>query len=361
MKNPKKIIVIIQRSNGDVFLSTSLIKALYEYYESPHIDLLVNDDTYSIAKLIPLIKNIYTFSYQEKKNNRWEQEKHLIKHLFKKYDLSINLTASDRSVLYALIAGKKTISAVEVDNKKSWWKKKLLTQYYNFDKDKHILMNNLEPLNLLNIKHDNVQKPLDISSKVISRMREKLTSLGISDFIIFHPSAQYDYKIYPHNLRNKLIKSLSTLNIPIVITGSKTQIDIEIKATLPSSNNILDLIGETTLEELFALSELSSAYIGMDTMNMHIAASQNKRIFAIFGPTILKMWSPWSNTFQKSATENMPIQTYDKITIFQDSLPCVACGNAGCDDKHGKSECLYNIDPNLIFREIKNWHQNLNA
>jgi len=361
LKNPKKILILIQRSNGDVFLSTSLIKGLYEYYESPHIDLLINDDTFSIARLIPFIKNIYTFSYHEKKNNRWTQEKNLITKIFKKYDLSINLTASDRSVLYALIAAKKTISAIEIDNKKSWWKKALLTQYYYFDKDKHILMNNLESLNLLNIKHDNIQQPIDVSSKVMSIMREKLSSLGISDFIIFHPSAQYGYKIYPHHLRNSLLESLSTLNIPIVITGSKTQIDLEIKATLPSSNNILDLIGETTLEELFALSELSSAYIGMDTMNMHIAASQNKRIFAIFGPTILKTWSPWSNAFQKSASEDMPVQTYDNITIFQDSLPCVACGNAGCDNKHGRSECLHNIDPNLIYKEIKNWHQNLYA
>ena len=39
--------------------------------------------------------------------------------LIKKYDLSINLTASDRSVIYALLAGKKTISAIEKDNKKS--------------------------------------------------------------------------------------------------------------------------------------------------------------------------------------------------------------------------------------------------
>jgi len=37
----KKIIVIIQRSNGDVFLSSSLIKGLYEHFDDPHIDLLV--------------------------------------------------------------------------------------------------------------------------------------------------------------------------------------------------------------------------------------------------------------------------------------------------------------------------------
>ena len=82
MKKPNTILLIIQRSNGDVFLSSSLIKRLYEYYDAPQIDLLVNDDTISISKLIPFIKNIYTFSYQEKQVNRWKQEKNLI---LKKY------------------------------------------------------------------------------------------------------------------------------------------------------------------------------------------------------------------------------------------------------------------------------------
>ena len=132
MRKTKKIIIIIQRSNGDVFLSSSLIKALYEHYENPQIDLIVNDDTYSIAKLMPFIQNIYTFSYHLKQESRWKQEKNLILKIYKKYDLSINLTASDRSVFYALMAGKKSISAVENDNRKSWWKKILLTHLLLF-------------------------------------------------------------------------------------------------------------------------------------------------------------------------------------------------------------------------------------
>jgi heptosyltransferase-3 len=107
------------------------------------------------------------------------------------------------------------------------------------------------------------------------------------------------------------------------------------------------------------LSELSLAYIGMDTLNMHIAAAQNKRIFAIFGPTNLTMWSPWSNQLQKSATEDKPTQSYGNITIFQANMPCVACGQAGCDNLHGKSECLDHISPKVVFDEVKNWHQNV--
>ena len=144
MRKTKKILIIIQRSNGDVFLSSSLIKVLYENYESPQIDLLVNDDTYLIAKLIPFIKNIYTFSYQERQDNRWRQERNLTFKIFKKYDLSINLTSSDRSVVYSLLAGKKSISAVEIDRKKSWWKKIFLNNYYYFESG-HLLFTFFRP------------------------------------------------------------------------------------------------------------------------------------------------------------------------------------------------------------------------
>ena len=63
MKKNKKILIIIQRSNGDVFLSASLINNLYKFYQSPEIDLLVNDDTYPLASLLPNINFIHTFFY----------------------------------------------------------------------------------------------------------------------------------------------------------------------------------------------------------------------------------------------------------------------------------------------------------
>ena len=90
MKKIQKILIIIQRSNGDVLLSLPLINALHNYYPSADIDLLVNDDTFSVADLLPHIKNIHIFSYQRKKNERIKQELSIILSIYRKYDLSIN-------------------------------------------------------------------------------------------------------------------------------------------------------------------------------------------------------------------------------------------------------------------------------
>ncbi len=358
MKKTKKILIIIQRSNGDVLLSHSLIDSLYIYYQSPQIDILVNDDTLAVAKLLPNINRIHKFSYQKKKDNRWSQEKKIIKNIYRKYDLSINLTSSDRSVFYALIAAKKSISAIEKMKSKSWWKKIFLYNYYYFDSNKHILLNNLDSLNLLKIKHNNIQKSPPINEKILLKVKSKLAENKINNFIIFHPSAQYSYKIYPQKFRDQLLTYLNKLGVAILITGGNSEIDIEIKKSLPTLPNVFDLIDETSLEEYFALSILSIAYIGMDTLNMHIAAGQDKPIFAIFGPTKLSMWSPWSNQLQIATNEDKPFQSYGDIKIFQAKLPCVACGNAGCDNKQGKSICLENIKPYDIFVEIENWYLN---
>ena len=211
------------------------------------------------------------------------------------------------------------------------------------------------PLRLLKIDHRNIQSTPKNSVHILNKVNKKLFDKGIKDFIIFHPSAQYNYKIYPKKLRSTLLESLDTLGIPILITGSKNKIDSMIKEEIPKATNIYNLIGTTSLEEYFALSQLSLAYIGMDTLNMHIAASQNKRIFAIFGSTRLSMWSPWSNTIQQGTKYNKPMQSYDNITIFQSSLPCEVCGQVGCGSNHGKNELPYAIKPEEIFKEVEKW------
>ena len=221
----------------------------------------------------------------------------------------------------------------------------------------HTAMVLLTVLSLPFMTRQPVDLPPIISVEAISNIKRKLRDEGIIEFVIFHPSAQYNYKIYPKSLRNKLLESLNILGLPILITGSRNKIDLNIKQEIPYASNIYNFIGDTSLEEYSALSQLSSAYIGMDTLNMHMAASQNKPIFAIFGPTNLCMWSPWSNILQKAAINNKPIQSYDNITIFQSSLPCEVCGFVGCGSNHGKNEFTYAVTPKEVFNEVEKWYK----
>lgn len=350
-----RILVIVQRSNGDVFLSSPLIEGLFEAFGGPQIDLLVNSDTLLIARTLPHVRQILTFSYGEPGRSKAAIAAGLFRKIFRRYDLSICLTASDRSVLFALAAAPVALSAVEPNRKKSWWKRLLLSGYYEFDSSRHIIENNTTAFELLGIGSGKLRVAASHSPEAAVSVGKMLAERSISEFIIFHPGAQYDYKVYPEKLRNALLEKLNGLGVPLVVTGSKSAVDMAIKRSLPKLDNLHDFIGLTTLDELIALSERSLAYIGADTLNMHIAAAQNRRVFAIFGPTILSMWSPWCNELHTGTRRNAPVQTYGNITIFQAAMPCIGCGKAGCDDHHGKSDCLYAIDPQTISNELSAW------
>jgi len=346
--------LIIQRSNGDVYLAKKTIDVLQKFYDAD-IDLLINEDTLATAQLFTNIRSFICFSYEKKKRARFSQEWQIYRKIRNQYDLSISLTASDRSTLYCISAGKKTISAVESNKKKSWWKRMLLSNFYEHNINEHILVQNLKPLDILGIPYDLSMFAPKPSEYSLSKVKKKLKDLGITNFLILHLSAQYNYKIYPKSVRDRLQRKLNKLGIPIIITGGNSEIDKRIKTEILKLNNIFDFIGDLSLSEYLALSDLSSCYIGMDTLNMHIAASQNKRIFAIFGPTFVSVWSPWSNLLRAGAKKNMPIQTYGVNTIFQADLDCVACGKAGCNDQHGESLCLNHINPEVVFQEIENF------
>jgi heptosyltransferase-3 len=58
-----------------------------------------------------------------------------------------------------------------------------------------------------------------------------------------------------------------------------------------------------------------------------------------------------------NATRSQPQQTYANITVFQADMPCVPCGQTGCDNTHGRSECLSRIDPSVIFAAVSVWWQ----
>jgi heptosyltransferase-3 len=341
MSEIKKILILVQRSNGDVFLSSPLIKALHNHYQNCIIDLLINKETLGIAKTLQHINHIHIFSKEKKKHNRLAQEREIIKSIYKKYDLSINLIARDRSVLYSILAGNQSISAIEQNQKKSWWKKLLLTDSYIFDSNNHVVVNNCKSLELLGIDNSKISLDIKLDSEVLEQTINKIKDNNIKPFFIFHTSAQYEYKVYPTHLRNKLIQLCSDNDISLIITGGNTPLDDKISRQIPNLPNIYNYIGKTSLKELYCLIHLSLGYIGMDTLVMHMSAALNKDIFAIFGPSNPTMWGPWKNHDNQI------------IKVIQANMDCVPCGKAGCDNQHGKSDCLYNISPKDIFRELK--------
>jgi len=346
-----KILIIIRRSNGDVFLSATLINSLYEHYQNSKIDLLIDEATLPIAKTLQHIDKIHIFSHNKKSSI--SQDINIIKSIYKKYNLCISLTATDRNILYAILAAKISISAVDIENKKSWWKKALLSKFYKFDLRRHMIYNILEPLKLLGIDIKTYDYAPHIDEE---KCKKTLLKFGLQSdgYIIFHPSAQFIFRTYPIKNINALLEKLVTLNIKIIITGNNDAINQDISKALMQHDNILNLIEKTSLQELYALISQCRLHIGMDTLNTHIAASFDKKLIAIYGPNGVTQWSPFNAKLAYAPSiDTPPLTKYGNFTIIQSRMKCVPCNQNGCDGL-GKSECLEDVSPEIIFNEVKN-------
>ena len=359
MKSPENVLLIIRRSLGDVLALSPVIDILTRRFPNVSIDLLVNEDTVAAAKLLNNINAIIPFD--DKLSDKTSlgamaMQVKIIRKIFRKYDLAISFTSNERSNIFAYLAGRTSAGTRELSFSKNWWHRMLLDTGYHNDRKRHILENNTQALRSLGIPVDRVILSARYSDEAKKNVQQILKEMAIERFIIFHPAGKFLCRLYPEKPRNTLLQLLDSLNIPIIVTGGKSTVDQQVAAEIPELKNVHSLIGRIPLEECAALTDMSLAFVGVDTFNCHLAAAFNKPIFVIFGPNNPEVWSPWSNALQRAGQRTARVQAYGDITVFQSSLECVPCGHsARCGEQDRLSACMADIEPHTVFNAVKNW------
>lgn len=98
---------------------------------------------------------------------------------------------------------------------------------------------------------------------------------------------------------------------------------------------MLNMLGQTTLQEVGALIESCDVVVTADTGALHIALALNKPVVALFGPTDPKLWGPLTGTFK---------------VLVNDELDCLGCRKRRCP----KSDqyCMSGIEPVRVKKAI---------
>jgi heptosyltransferase II len=80
-------------------------------------------------------------------------------------------------------------------------------------------------------------------------------------------------------------------NTKIILIGTKS--DYELNEFIKINDNMLNLSGLLSLEELFCMMKRFDVFISNDTGPMHIAAAQGIKTIGLFGPNTPKIWAPY--------------------------------------------------------------------
>jgi len=97
----------------------------------------------------------------------------------------------------------------------------------------------------------------------------------------------------------------------------------------------VDLVGKTTIGELFHIVRNAECIITNDSAPLHLASALNVPTIALFGPTDERKYGPLSK----------------KSKVIRRNIACSPCEQAQCEHNY---ECLRGIDVDEVLKEVKN-------
>lgn len=238
--------------------------------------------------------------------------------------------------LFAL-SGKKVVFT-----DKGRAEKKALTRLTNkvFKPVKPMVERHVETFQKLGFSID-LQQPNFPEKAVLSDEILKITENKNQNWVGIAPFAQYEGKVYPLDLMQKVIDELAKNNsIKIFLFGGGNE---EIKQLNQLQNNHLNVVviaGKLKFKQELDLISNLELMLSMDSGNAHIAA--------MFGVKVITLWGA-THPFAGFSPFNQPLENC--ITADREKFPLLPTSIYGNKKVEGYKEAMRTIEPEkVVFR-----------
>ena len=332
------ILIVKLSAIGDVIHALPVSYALRKKYPTAHITWVVEPTAYEIVKHNPCVDEVILF--QKKAFKTFKGFKQKFKPFYKllhrrKYDISIDLQGLFKSMAVVLTANaKKKIGYVDMREGSNLISKAIKGPHFNG----HIVDRYLDTVKYLGCDTDNIIFPLKNTAEEINYVNNLLMDSQIDDdtpFIVFAVGTNWVNKCWSTKNFAILSDLLSEHSIKTVLIGfgkNDEQKALEITRQ-NTSNNIVNLVGKTSLMQTAALIKKAKAIVGGDTGNLHLAAALNIPAIMLMGPTDPNRNGPYKQLH----------------TVILAGHDCDGCWKRTC---RKNIDCLSTITPNLVLKKI---------
>lgn len=347
---PDSILVCCMRAIGDVILATPLIGLLKAAWPETSIDVLVKHGTGVFLEKDPRVRHVL---YSKANGGNRGGSRYFLQ-IFRRYDLAINLNASDRGSIATLLAGRRGRVGLYLPSKRlqSFWKKLFFTHPLEHPGRMHVARLGqlvaealgLPPVDRLECK---VFWDTEAEREVVSVLAQNEVD---RPFFVVHPFAGRRYKYWRFERFTEVSDIIAErYGLQPVWTSSPIKEEIKLLHEAASKCQIRPAVlpGILSLNQYACLLSKASFYLGLDTANSHMAAATETPMVVLFGPTPAEQWSPWNNNgpIAQQCPAPRGRQKSGSMILLQKDWPCVACYKAGCDDSGQKeSPCLTEIE-----------------
>lgn len=185
----------------------------------------------------------------------------------------------------------------------------------------------------IDLSAPNFPKKAILSNEIISIFGEKENQ----NWIGIAPFAQYESKVYPQDLMQKVIDELASTNNNKVFLfgGGNKEIEI-LNSFSENKKNVLVVAGKLNLEQELQLISNLDVMLSMDSGNAHIAAMLGIKVVTLWGATHpFAGFSPFNQSLENCLTSDinqyplLPTSVYGnkKVAGYEDVMRTISVSN----------------------------------
>lgn len=221
--------------------------------------------------------------------------------------------------------------------------KKELTRAQNkvFQPVRSMFENHVITLENLGFKVDLSQPKFESASELSPELRQYVKQKD-TIWIGIAPFAQYQSKVYPLDLMQKVVDILAEREKSIVFLFGGGEAEIALLNQLKRDNyNVIVIAGKVKLDVELNLIQHLDVMLSMDSGNAHIAAMLGRKVVTLWGST---------HPFAGFAPFNQPLDNC--IVSDREKYPLLPTSVFGNKVVEGYEDCMRSIDPEVVCEKV---------
>ncbi|KAF1682957.1 glycosyltransferase family 9 protein [Veillonella sp. R32] len=297
MKDYKRILIVKMSSLGDVIHALPTLYAIRQNWPNAHITWAVHEQFSGPLPGKPWIDDIVLIDKKKLKSLGYLWSLRKVLHS-RNFDMCLDLQCLAKSAIVAALSGAK--------EKYGYWELREGSQLINKalvgpHKYGHVIERYLDTVRALGGDVTGVEFPVKESPVAAASCVSKLMAAGLPeghDYVVMAPGARWAVKEWPIGHFGALTKRLVEAKQYVVLIGAAgDSAKAQAIKDLVKSDAVLDMTGETSLEELIELIRGSKLFISADTGPLHIANALKRPLIGLYGTTSPERTGPYGGDY----------------------------------------------------------------
>jgi lipopolysaccharide heptosyltransferase II len=309
--DPKKILIILHGSIGDVTRALPLAGLLRQGFPRAHIAWSVEPASLPLLERAPAIDEIIVFD----RRRPWRS---LIPFVFKvraaKFDLVLDLQRLLKSGVISWLSGAPLrLGFHRRDSKEFNWLFNNL-RIGEFGEGISKLEHYLKFADFLGVKRRPLEWPLILSEAEKAAAATFLKDVNPAFAVLFVGARWPSKRWFAEQIAKCSDLLRARHGLDSVLLGSREDEELAQQAMVCANGSALNLVGQTSLREAIGIIQRARVAIGPDTGLMHIAAAVGTPVVSLWGATDPRRTGPYG---------------FDHLAI-QGRASCVPCRRRHC-------------------------------